>query len=362
MNETWKELAMTTIAGNELWRIAALFLTLLLGLAAGRLARFLLERSAGVFEKKERGMAAASLRAIGRTTGLIGFVVGLRLGLAFLVLGETVIGIAGTVTSVLITLAVGYTAYCLVDAIEHWLSTLTSRTESKLDDMMVPLVRTSLRVTIVILVLLQIAQLLTDKPLTSIIAGLGVGGLAIALAAQDTVKNFFGSLVIFGDKPFQIGERIVVDNHDGVIEEVGFRSTRLRTLEGHLVTIPNGELANKMIQNIGRRPSIRRLFTVALTYDTPPAKVERALEILKEILKDHEGMREAFPPRVLFKDIGDFSLNLLVIYWYFPADYWKFMAFGERVNLAIIERFNAEGISFAFPTRTVHVVNENQTR
>jgi MscS family membrane protein len=196
---------------------------------------------------------------------------------------------------------------------------------------------------------------LSDKPAASILAGLGVGGLAMALAAQETVKNLFGSLVILGDKPFEIGERIVVDQFDGSVERVGFRSTRIRLLDGALVTIPNGELANKFIQNMDKRPHIRRIANLSITYDTPPEKVRRAKEILEEILRNHEGMKPDFPPRVHFNEFNNASLNLIIHYWYHPADYWKYMDFSERVNAEILARFNAEGINFAFPTQTLHL-------
>ena len=258
-----------------------------------------------------------------------------------------------TLTNVLFAIAVGYGAYCLVDVIAVWLRGLSEKTASKLDDMLVPLVCKSLRGTIIILVLVQIATELSDKPVTSLIAGLGVGGLAIGFAAQDSIKNIFGSVMIFGDRPFELGDRIVVDGHDGPVESVGFRSTRIRTLDGHLVTIPNGELANKTIQNIGKRPHIRRIMNVTITYDTPPEKVDRAVEIIKEILENHEGMRPDLPPRVFFNDFNDVSLNIFVIYWYHPPDYWGFCAFNERVNSQLLRRYNEEGIEFAFPTQTL---------
>jgi MscS family membrane protein len=242
-----------------------------------------------------------------------------------------------------------------VDVVDKGLLKFTTRTSSKMDDMLAPLVRKSLRVTIVVLALIQIATSLSDKPVTSLLAGLGVGGLAVALAAQDTLKNFFGSLVIFSDKPFDMGDRVIVDGHDGTVAEVGFRSTRIRTLEGNLVTIPNGELANKTILNIGKRPHIRRIMDIGLTYSTPPEKISRAVEIITEILDNHEGMKEEFPPRVYFNAYKDYSLNIFVIYWYHPPNYWDYMAFSEKLNLEILRRFNAEGIEFAFPTQTVHL-------
>ncbi|HMP75540.1 MAG TPA: mechanosensitive ion channel family protein [Kiritimatiellia bacterium] len=352
----WTKFSTTVIVGNELWRICALFVALLAGLVAGRMAQFAMQRSAGLLDQRGRDLAAISMRALGRVVTFAGFIIGFKVGFSFILVSDGVAAMSGTLVSVLISVTVGYAAYCLVDVVDHWLLGLTSRQSGSLGEMVRPMVRASLRITVIVLMLLQIAQLLTEQPLTSILAGLGVGGLAIALAAQDTVKNFFGSLVIFADKPFQIGERVVVDATDGVIEEVGFRSTRIRTLEGHLVTIPNGELANKAIQNIGRRPYIRRVMNVAITYGTPPAKVQRALDIIKELLKDHEGMKPELPPRVVFNDLTATALNILVIYWYHPPDFWAFQGFNERFNLQLIERFNAEGISFAFPTQTVHLV------
>jgi MscS family membrane protein len=199
----------------------------------------------------------------------------------------------------------------------------------------------------------QVAQILSDKPITSILAGLGIGGLAVALAAQETIKNFFGSLVILADKPFELGDRIVVDAVDGTIESVGFRSTRLRTLDGELVTLPNGDLANRIIRNVGKRRHIRRVASLALPYDTPPDKVERALAIVRELLRDAADLDPDFPARVFFDEFRDSSLNLQVIYWFRPADWWACLAFAERLNLEILRRFTAEGIGFAFPTQTV---------
>ena len=177
--------------------------------------------------------------------------------------------------------------------------------------------------------------------------------------AQDTIKNFFAApWLVFTDRPFAIGDRVVVDGHDGVVQEVGFRSTRIRTLEGNLVTLPNGELANKTILNIGQRPHIHRLMNVTIPYDTPPKKVRRAVEILRDVLANHEGMEKDFPPRVFFNDFNSASLNLLVIYWYHLPDYWAYMAFSEKVNMEILRRFNDEGIEFAFPTQTLYLAGD----
>ncbi len=354
----WRTWLDVRVAGNELWRVATLFGVLLAALLAGRVVQFYLRRARAAAESRGRPLAAAAMAAAARSSVFLLFAFGLRQGLAFLVLGEKVEGLFLSTAAVLQVLALGYVAYAFVEVLDRWMRAAAARTASRLDDMLAPMVRKSLRVTIVVLTLVQVAQVLSDKPITSILAGLGVGGLAVALAGQETIKNFFGSLVLLADKPFELSDRVVIDGHDGTVETVGFRSTRVRTLEGNLVTIPNGELANKTILNIGKRPHIRRVANFTITYDTPPEKVERAVAIVKELLVDHEGMDPAFPPRVFFNEFNDVSLNLVAIYWYRPPDWWRYCAFTERFNLEVFRRFGEEGIDFAFPTQTVYLAGD----
>lgn len=186
-------------------------------------------------------------------------------------------------------------------------------------------------------------------PLTTLLAGASVSGLAVALAAQDSLKNILGSMMIMFDKPFRIGERVVVSGYDGTVEDIGLRSTRLRLLSGHQVSIPNEILARSQIENIGRRPYIRRTATIPLPSSTPAHQVQRALDILRNILADHEGMNKDLPPRVYLRDVNDGSVGIYMTYWYHPPDYWKFLAFSERVTLEMCEQFAAEGIPFSLP-------------
>ena len=360
MSALWAQLTEYTVADNQFWRLIFLFVAILLGLIAGKFTKFFMLRTGKELRSKEQPLKAVLLESTANPAVFIFFVIGLRFGLSVLTLNEGIQGWAESTVDVLIVIAIGYVAYRIVDVLSYWLSRVADRTESKLDNMLVPLVRTSLRITVIILTLLQVATVVSGTTLTSILATLGVGGLALALAAQDTVKNFFGSLVIFADKPFELGERVSVDGHDGTVEQVGFRSTRLRTLEGHLVTIPNGELANKTIQNITKRPNIRRIMNITITYDTPPDKVQRALDIVKETLSDHEGMNPEMPPRVFFNGFNDMSLNIFAIYWYHPPDWWAYNAFSEKVNFELLRRFNEEGIDFAFPTQTLHLAGDRK--
>ena len=345
----------TKIGDTAIWRIGALFFTILIAFIVSRIVRAVLNHMAGGFDSRNRLMMGAMFRALGQSAGFVLFVIGLRIGVAFLVLNMTVAAIVGTCISILMAMAVACVAWNMVSVVDTWLRNFAERTASTLDDMLVPMVRASLRVTIVVLVLVQIATILSDKPVTSVIAGLGVGGLAIGLAAQDMIKNFFGSIMIFSDRPFELGDRIMVNGFDGPVEKVGFRSTQVRTLDGHLVTIPNGELANASIRNAGKRPYIKRSMNLGVTYDTTPDKVRRAKEILEELLADHEGMDPERPARVYFNDFLDSALNVSVTYWYFPPEYYDYCAFSEKLNLDILDRFNAEGIEFAFPSQTIYM-------
>ena len=196
-------------------------------------------------------------------------------------------------------------------------------------------------------------------PLVGVLAGVGVGGLAIALAAQDSLKNLLGSLMIFMDQPYTPGQRIIVQGHDGFVEHIGLRSTKIRNLNGSLTAIPNEKMANLDIENVGRRNFIRRQTCIRLSYDTPPEKIEQAVGIIREILDHHEGMQPELPPRVFFDEFNPDSLNIQLSYWYHPPKRWKSLAFDERVNLEIVRRFAAEGIEFAFPTSTTYVTQKD---
>ncbi len=268
--------------------------------------------------------------------------------------------IADGVMDVLGTLAVILFIYGLLDVLEYELTKFAEREDTPVDRTFVQMIRIFARVIVIAVGAIYLLRAISGKPMSALLAGLGIGGLAIALASQDTLKNFFGSIVIMLDKPFRVGQRVVVEGNDGVVEEIGFRSTRVRTLTGHLVTVPNEKMASANIENIGRRPHIRRLTNITITYDTPLEKVERAVNIIREVLHNHEGMDPDFPPRVYFNEFNDASLNIMMIYWYHPPDYWAFVSFSERVNLRIMREFEKEGIEFAFPTTTNYVAHDER--
>jgi len=195
-------------------------------------------------------------------------------------------------------------------------------------------------------------------PITALLASAGVGGLALALAAQDSLRNFFGTVMIILDKPYRIGDRIQVKGYDGFVQDIGLRSTRLRLLTGHEASIPNEEMAKSDIENIGRRPFIRRLTDLPLVLDTPAEKVEKAVERVREILADHKGMKADLPPRVYFTEIKNESLMIRFIYWFHPPEMWEFLEFSQEVNLRIQRAFDEEGIVMGAPLKHMELTND----
>lgn len=351
---------VNSLTKNNFWLNLTVFVAFLVLLfVIARIVRSILFRFSKRQKVIENEIYATFIEALASSATFLLLSLGLAAGLSIIKIpNESWAETVSIASNIIVIIAVGLFVLHLVDVPSIWFESLLSKSDTKMSKMFLPVIRRTLRLIVVVLILIQIIVVLTDKPLTSLIAGLGIGGLAVALAAQDTLKHFIGSFVLAGDKPFDIGDRVIVDGHDGPVEYIGLRSTRIRTLEGHLVSIPNGELANRTIQNIGKRPYIRRLANITITYDTPPEKIQRAIDILKEILENHEGMDEEFPPRVYFNDMNSDSLNIMMIYWYFPPDYWKYMEFTEKVNFEIFRRFGEEGIDFAFPTQTMFLAGD----
>jgi MscS family membrane protein len=187
-----------------------------------------------------------------------------------------------------------------------------------------------------------------------LLTGLSIGGLAFALAAQDTIKNFFGSVMIFIDKPFQIGHWITTDGVDGTVEEVGLRSTRIRTFSNSLVTVPNGKLADATINNHGLRVYRRFYTTLSINYDTPPALIEVFIDGLKEIVNQHPDTNPDHN-NIFFNDMGAHSLNIMFYIFFEVPDWSSELKAKHEILLEILKLGNALKVNFAFPTQTLHI-------
>lgn len=227
---------------------------------------------------------------------------------------------------------------------------LTKKSDSDFDDQLLPILQKGLRIVIWVLGVI-IALNNAGYNVTTLLAGLGIGGLAFALAAQDTIKNIFGGAMIFLDKPFKLTDRIKIKGFDGFVHEIGIRSTRLRTLEGRIVTMPNAVFSDEAVENVTLEPSRKVVLDLGLTYDTKPDQMEDAIRILKEIARDN---RDKIEENILvsFDTYGNFSLGIKYIYYISKeSDIFETQT---AINLEILKRFNAKGLEFAFPTQTIY--------
>jgi MscS family membrane protein len=206
-----------------------------------------------------------------------------------------------------------------------------------------------------------IAVLVTSQNLglniTGVLASLSIGGLALGLAAQDTVANLFGAVAVFMDKPFQVGDFVKLEAIEGNVETIGLRSTRIRNLDGHLITVPNKTMGNATITNVTRRPTIRTIMDMGVTYDTTSGQLRKAIAILKEVYGADPKTKDLI---VGFNQFAASSLNIRVIHWWDGTDFKLYLAGLQEMNLAVKERFEAEKISFAFPTQTLYVKQDSQ--
>ena len=226
---------------------------------------------------------------------------------------------------------------------------LSEKSESSFDNQLIPVIQKGVRSIIWVLgIIIGLDNIGFD--ITAMIAGLGIGGLALALAAQDSVKNIFAGIMIFLDKPFRLNDRIQINGHDGSVEEVGLRSTRIRTLEGRIVTIPNCTFTDNSVINVTSQPALKVKLNLGLTYDTNEEQMQNAINILEEIVKDQPQIKDDFAAG--FNGFGDFSLNILFIYYVKPEGHW--LDTQTLVNKEILRRFNKEGLEFAFPTQTIY--------
>jgi len=215
------------------------------------------------------------------------------------------------------------------------------------------------RVANVVILIIAVVAILSDLgyPVASIIAGLGVGGLAVALAAQKTVENLFGAFSIGVDQPFREGDFVKVEDFVGTVEAIGLRSTRIRTLDRTLITMPNGKLADMRLESFAARDRLRLFCTLGVVYDTDSAQMRQILEGLERVLRAHP---KIWPEAVVvrFVSFGASSLDIEVMAWFMTTDWNEFTSIRQDVFLQFMEVVEKAGSSFAFPTRTLHLVNE----
>ena len=246
-----------------------------------------------------------------------------------------------------------WTAFKMADALAVLLMELSSKTESKLDDQIVPLVRKAAKTFLAVLGFILVAQNL-GYSVSGLLAGLGIGGLALAMAAKDTLANLFGSLMILIDRPFHVGDWVTFPGGDGVVEEIGLRSTRVRTFAKTVVSIPNAALANATVENHSLMPKRRIKFTLGVTYQSTVAQVERLVADIEAYLKGNPDIDQEFM-LVKFTEFNASSLDLFVYCFTVSTDWTKHLAVRQDVNLKIMKMVEDADMEIAYPTQTVHL-------
>ncbi|HHO52084.1 MAG TPA: mechanosensitive ion channel family protein, partial [Deltaproteobacteria bacterium] len=343
----------TRLLGLYLWQYLYALLLLAVAWAAGTVVRLLLRNQ--VRRLLDRARLPLNLETYRRTNhpivGLVIFGVVLW-GLPDL---QLPLGLAAPLTRLAwigLGLAGLVAAFRFISVGAEIARSWSALTESKLDDQAIPLLRQAAQLLLVVVGSLYLVDAM-GFDVWKLAAGVGIGGLAFALAAQDTVANLFGSINIFLDRPFQIGDWVKIGSVEGVVEEVGFRSTRVRTFYNSLVTIPNSQITNANVDNLGLRPRRRIKFTLGLTYDTPPDKLEAFTEGVRAILAAHPLVQRSYEVHVY--DLGSSAIEILVYYHVVTPDWHEELTARSQNILEFVRLAREMGVSFAFPSTSVYL-------
>jgi len=347
-------------ANIPLWQFLASLIYIFLAFYVSKfLDYFIRERVRKWAEKTSTKLDDLLIDLVRGPVKVVAFVILLHIGMKIYAWPE---GFAAFFSQALKIIVACSLTYVLLKGIDLWMGLWQQRSSTPENEQfarqLLPLIRKAIKVFVVIVAVLVTSQNL-GLNVTGLIASLSIGGLAVGLAAQDTLANLFGAVAVLGDKPFQVGDRIRLDMIDGTVETIGFRSTRVRNLDGHLVTVPNKTMGSATITNVSKRPNIKTEMNIGVTYDTPGVKVERAMQILEEIFKPHPMTADLI---ISFNKFESSSLNILVVHWWNATDQKAYLTGMKLLNLEVKRRFDTEGINFAFPTQTLYLKQDSEWR
>jgi len=344
------------VLGQPLWK----YLASLIYIALAFCAAWLLDLFVNVWLKKLAARTETKyddliLELLRGPVKVVAFVVLLNIGLNIFEWPDRAQNFLSHGLIVVVAYSVTYVILKFIDLLLGvWREKIVSPQDRQFAEQLIPFISKVAKTALIIAAVLLTTENL-GMDIKTLLAGLSVGGLALGLAAQDTVANLFGAVAIFLDKPFHIGDRIRVEGVEGTVEAIGLRSTNIRSLDGHHVTIPNKLMGNAIITNITRRPTIKTEMNLGLTYDTPAEKVKRATVLLEEIFRGNPRTAELL---ISFNKFGDSALNLFVVHVWNGTDGNQHFAEMQALNLQIKARFDAEKIEFAFPTQTIYLKGE----
>ena len=349
----WKDYLYQMYFGNTLLDYLIFLVIICFSLIIGKIVYYvisnILKRWAA---KSETKLDDILLEVLDHPLIFLIFILGLYMGYHTLELSSGIANFLSNVVSILLIIDVAWFIIRLFDQlIINYLIPFTAKTESDLDDALMPIIRNLSKYSICVIAGIMILDKFGYN-ITSLVAGLGIGGLAVALAAKDMLGNMFGGASILTDKPFKIGDKIKFDGLEGNVSEIGLRSTKIRSVDGSELIIPNAKMADSVLENISREKARRIKFIVGLVYETSNVKMERACAIIKKVLEEHKDI-ERGTHRIFFSDFADSSLNLTVIYWITNLE--RIFDVRSEINFEIKKQFEKEGIEFAYPTRTLYM-------
>ena len=352
----WKE----TFLGISLGRFAVAFAIVILSLLLKKILTHLFTRVVlPLAQKTETRYDDMFLEGLKKPAELLIVIGGLFIAIQVLRLPVAPVDVrrfAYALLKVLVTTDVAWFLFNMVSLLETYMGKWVSRTASTLDDQLVPFVRKSLRIFIIFLAVIMTIQNL-GYSISGLLASLGIGGLAVALAAKDTISNVFGSLMIILDRPFHLGDWIKAGDLEGTVEEVGFRSTKVRTFAKTLISVPNSVITNMAVDNFTRMPKRRIKLSVGVTYESTPTQMRAAVGQIREMLQNHPAIDQEFM-LVHFTDFGPSSLDILV-YCFTRTTVWaEYLEAREDVNLRIMDILEGLGMEIAFPSRSVYLRRE----
>ena len=228
-----------------------------------------------------------------------------------------------------------------------WAQKIADQSDNKLDDILVPMFSTVIRITVLLVGTFKAISIIDPKSSDAILGLLAGAVVGLAFASQDTIKNVFGAVMLIIDQPFTLGDTINIGSHEGKVESLGLRSTTIIMLDGQRLAIPNGDLATRAIVNLTRRDFIRAQDLVHLEANTPAEKVREAVAIVQELLVNHEGFEPSHPPLVHVTEFSDWAINIRLMYWYHPSTPVKQLEFNQQLIIRIAERLQQAGIRLA---------------
>lgn len=358
---SWAKSDIWDIEGFSLWQIIMLLSLIFLGLGIRLIVAWLFSRYlANILTRFRMHQFEALVRKASYPIGTLAMTFFLGLTIPSLNFNVHITIYLMMAVRLGACIAAVMLAYRSVDLFSFYLKERFFFEDSKLDNQLVPLFRKGLKILIIVVGAIFILQNL-NVDVTSLLAGVTIGGLAFSFAAKDTVANLFGSITIFADKPFVVGDWIKAANIEGIVEQVGFRSTRVRTFYNSLVSVPNSKFTDSVVDNMGARRYRRTATELGLIYDTSPEQIEAFCNGVRAIIKAHPMTRKDYY-EVSFNGYGDFALKILLYYFIEAPNWSNELRCRHEIYLDILRLAKRMNVTFAFPTQTLHVETMAQAK